>query len=350
MSCTMPWTPLFEAGPIAPSRLVGLPYFSRSDWGADESLRFAADGTELFPTAYFPVQTLTVHHTVTANNDPDPVGTVQSIYRFHAVDPAAAYGDIGYHFLIDELGRVYEGRFSDDDGTPAHDAQQRMVNAAHVGGFNAGNIGVALLGDLTGRQPALAARSTLVHLLAALAVAHDLDAVGTTDYVNPISGAQRQIRTISGHRDWLANECPGNSFAPTLEQLRLDVAALVSTFGKGRHRFGVPHVEVGMNRPSGAARVGRAAGSAALYAGTAALFVVPVVAVIWPVSSARADIAAAVITASFDPGTGVLTATGDGAPNAITVSRTTSGTILVNGGAVAITVVCPPPPTPLASS
>lgn len=129
-------------------------------------------------------------------------------------------------------GRVYEGRFSGDDGIPGHDEQERMVTAAHVGGFNAGNIGVAVLGDLTARQPTLAARSSLSHLLAALASAHHLDAAGTTNYVNPISGARKLVPTISGHRDWLATECPGNTFGPTLEQLRLDVAALVSTYGR----------------------------------------------------------------------------------------------------------------------
>lgn len=196
-------------------------------------MRFAADGTELFPTAFFPVQTLTVHHTVTANDDPDPTATVQSIYEFHAVHPAAAFGDIGYHFLIDELGRVYEGRFSGTDGVPAHDGNEQMVNAAHVGGFNAGNIGVALLGDFTGRLPSTSARRSLARLLAALAVGHRLDALGTTAYVNPISGAQKVIRTVSGHRDWLATDCPGDAFAPMLEQLRHEVAALVSTFGKG---------------------------------------------------------------------------------------------------------------------
>ena len=51
-------------------RWSGLTYLSRAGWGADESLRFEPDGTEKFPTAFFDVQTLTVHHTVTANSRP----------------------------------------------------------------------------------------------------------------------------------------------------------------------------------------------------------------------------------------------------------------------------------------
>ena len=33
---------------------------SRTDWGADETLRYTADGTEIWPPEYYPVQTLTV--------------------------------------------------------------------------------------------------------------------------------------------------------------------------------------------------------------------------------------------------------------------------------------------------
>jgi len=52
-----------------------------------------------------------------------------------------------------------------------------------------------------------------------------LDPLGTTAYVNPISGATRTVATLAGHRDWAATECPGNTFYPSLPQLRIDVAA-----------------------------------------------------------------------------------------------------------------------------
>ena len=42
------------------------------------------------------------------------------------------------------------------------------------------------------------------------------------------------------------------------------------------------------------------------------------------------------VTASFDPTSGVLSVFGDALDNTITVSRDAAGTILVNGGAVAI--------------
>jgi hypothetical protein len=207
---------------------TGVRYLSRRGWGADESLRFGPDGTESFPTAFFDVQTLTVHHTVTANTDPDPAATVRAIYYFHAV--TEDYGDIGYHLLVDQYGTVYEGRYSGPDPLPVFGPRSvgplpSMVNGAHIAGFNAGNVGVALLGDLTGVGPTPAARLALTRVLAVLAGATALDPLGTTAYVNPISGATRTVRTLAGHRDWAATECPGNTFYPTLPQLRIDVAA-----------------------------------------------------------------------------------------------------------------------------
>ena len=113
--CT-PSTPSTARPPDDPDRVRGwngLTYLSRAGWGADESLRFEPDGTEKFPTAFFDVQTLTVHHTVTANSDPDPAATVRAIYFFQCI--TEDFGDIGYHLLIDQAGTVYEGRYSGPD-------------------------------------------------------------------------------------------------------------------------------------------------------------------------------------------------------------------------------------------
>ncbi len=212
-------------------RSEGFRYLDRSGWEANESYRFQPDGTEIFPPAYFNVQTLTVHHTVTANSDENPAATVRAIYFDQAV--TKGWGDIGYHLMIDQAGTVYEGRYSGSDSVPVFGPRRvgpypSMVNAAHVGGFNAGNIGIALLGDLTSTGPTEAAYSSLTHALAALAAVTRLDPLGSTNYVNPISGATRTVRTIAGHRDWGATECPGNAFYPDLPQLRQDVAGLMA--------------------------------------------------------------------------------------------------------------------------
>jgi hypothetical protein len=206
--------------------VAGCLYLSRAAWGADESLRFDAAGTERFPPVYWPVQTVTVHHTATVNDDPDPAARVRAIYRFQAVDED--FGDIGYHFLIDEAGRVYEGRWSGPDAVPGFDATGRMVNAAHVGGFNAGNVGIALLGTFTDRAPTGPARRSLTLLLAVILGWHRIDPMATVGYVNPISGVTRSVAAIPGHRDWAPTLCPGDVLGGELDAIRQDVATLLS--------------------------------------------------------------------------------------------------------------------------
>ena len=220
---------------------------SRADWGADESLRFAADGTEVWPPAHYPVQVATVHHTATKNNDSDPGATVRAIYRYHAVDNG--WGDIGYQYLIDESGLVYEGRWSGTKSTSceleggdasdfAHETTDldgdgvldEMTTAAHTGGANSGNLGLALLGEFTdhprtGGEPKAAAVTALEDVLTELGHRHALDPTGEVLYVNPVNGDQKLVDTISGHRDWASTECPGDNLFGQLPTIRTNVAA-----------------------------------------------------------------------------------------------------------------------------
>jgi N-acetylmuramoyl-L-alanine amidase/Purple acid Phosphatase, N-terminal domain len=189
---------------------------TRCEWGADESLMTWAP-------EYYPAQKFTVHHTATSNGDTDPAATVRAIYRYQAVD--RGFGDIGYQYLIDESGRVYEGRYSGTDSYPGHDANGvNVVTAAHVGGFNSGNTGIALLGTLTSLDPTPAAQDSLEHLLGELSVRHSIDPHGESQYVNPVNGVTKDVANISGHRDWAATECPGGTLYAQLPAIR-DAAA-----------------------------------------------------------------------------------------------------------------------------
>ena len=201
----------------------------RAGWGADESLRFDSSGKEVWPPAFWPIQKLIVHHTDTQNGDPDPAATVRSIYYYHAV--TQGWGDIGYNFLIDESGRIYEGRHSRDYApgeTPTgQDASGRGVTGAHAQGFNSGTVGIALLGTLTSRDATAAARDALERLLAWEAYSTGIDPEASSTYVNPVSGQQATFPNIAGHRDVGATECPGSTFYATLPAIRADVAARV---------------------------------------------------------------------------------------------------------------------------
>lgn len=214
-------------------------YLSRAAWGADESYRLNPDGTLDTPPAFYGVQTLTVHHSGEDNPIDDPIQHVRGIYYTHAV--TNDWGDIGYQLLIDKFGRVFEGVYSDADPIPVFgpepgaDGRPQMVNGAHVGGFNAGNIGICVLGNTMITPPTAAAVRSLTIVLALLAKATNLDPEGTTSYVNPVSGAQATLRTISGHRDWHtanpaagATLCCGDSLYGQLPAIRTRAAALVN--------------------------------------------------------------------------------------------------------------------------
>ena len=199
-------------------------------WGANEAYRYDANGDVLWAPEFHPVQKLIVHHTATGNADPDPAATVRSIYYYHAV--TQGWGDIGYNFLIDEAGRVYEGRYSREyaagESPTGEDLSNRGVTGGHALNFNAGTVGVALLGTLTSRDTTAAARDAMERILAWKAERHGLDPQATSLYTNPVNGTQATIPNISGHRDVSSTECPGDAFYATLPALRSAVAGRIS--------------------------------------------------------------------------------------------------------------------------
>lgn len=215
--------------PSATAASVSQPAITlRAGWGADESLRYDASGNEIWPPAFYPVQKLIVHHTATQNGDPDPRATIRSIYYYHTV--TQGWGDIGYNFLIDEAGTIYEGRHTFDPPSaspPGEDSRGDGVTAAHATGYNSGTVGIALLGTLTNQDATPAARAALEQLLAWEADRHGIDPQGSSLYTNPVNGTQATFPNIAGHRDVAATECPGGAFYATLPTIRTDVATML---------------------------------------------------------------------------------------------------------------------------
>lgn len=199
------------------------PVIPRSSWGCDESLM-------TWTPEFHPVQKLICHHTATQNSDPDPPATIRSIYYYHAV--TQNWGDIGYNFLVDESGRIYEGRYSRvyaaGESPTGEDAAGNGVTGAHAYQYNSGTVGIALLGTLSSTDATPAGRSAIEKVLAWKAAAHGIDPNGQARYVNPVTGVATTFPNISGHRDVTATECPGAKFYSTLPTVRGDVAALIS--------------------------------------------------------------------------------------------------------------------------
>jgi len=205
---------------------------TRSGWGADESIRFDRLGDERWYRAYFPLQKLVVHHTAGSNTDTNPAATVRAIYHYHAV--TQDWGDIGYQYLIDSAGRVYEGRFSRDywngANPTADDGSGLIVQGGHARQHNAGTMGIALLGTFTTVQPTTAARASLVRMLAWASAAHGINPTGSSTYVNPVTGLTRTTPNIGGHRNYNSTGCPGGALYALLPTIRSQVSAQVNAW------------------------------------------------------------------------------------------------------------------------
>lgn len=198
---------------------------SREGWGADPALM-------TWSPEFYATKKLVVHHTDTSDDYSDGAGAqaqIRSIYYYHSV--TQGWGDIGYNFLIDKFGTIYEGRYSRDyaGASPTgDDATGRGVTGAHTKGWNSGTVGIALLGTLTTHDATPAARDALERLLAWEASRNGIDPQATEPFTNPVSGATITTPNIAGHRDYVATACPGDAFYPTLPTIRADTAALVA--------------------------------------------------------------------------------------------------------------------------
>ena len=202
---------------------------SRAEWGADESLR---KGTP----SHADISRLAVHHTVTTNNDPDPRATVRAIYAYHT--QSNGWADIGYNFLVDAQGRIYEGRYSrayaSGEPVTGEDSAGRGVIGAHAAGNNTGSVGVSVLGTFTDVAPTAAALDAVGNLLAWKADRHGIDPKGNATWYNA-DGSPKTLPTIVGHRDVGQTACPGDKLYALLPSIRDDVAAEVSNaYGQTR--------------------------------------------------------------------------------------------------------------------
>jgi peptidoglycan/xylan/chitin deacetylase (PgdA/CDA1 family) len=141
-------------------------------------------------------------------------------------------GDISYNFLIDEEGRIYEGRYSRPyrrgESPTGQDRSGNGVAAAHAYGHNSGTVGMAMLGSFTRLDVTPPARAALERLVAWIAATHQIDPSGSSVYRNPVNGNESVFPNIAGHRDVNQTECPGRTFYGTLPRVRSDVTALIA--------------------------------------------------------------------------------------------------------------------------
>ncbi|MFD7204104.1 peptidoglycan recognition protein [Streptomyces sp. NPDC059893] len=189
---------------------------TRKGWGADETLREANFGYTSKVKAVF------VHHSVTGNNYScsQAPSVIRGIYRYHV--KSMGWRDIGYNFLVDKCGNIYEGRAG---------GVAKPVKGAHTLGFNTNSMGVAVLGTFSSSKPPAAAVTGLARLAAWKLGLYGGNPSGKTYLTSAGGNLYRKgesvrLNVISGHRDGFATECPGRLLYDKLGTARSTSASL----------------------------------------------------------------------------------------------------------------------------
>ena len=177
------------------------PIVMRAGWNADESIRREP------PQYADSLRLAVVHHTAGGNDytQEDAPAVVRAIELYHV--KGNGWNDIGYNFLVDRFGTVYEGRYGGVD---------KNVVGAHALGFNHGSVGVAVIGTYVDTTPAQAVLDALARLLAwRLDLAH-VDPLSLAPVISGGSerypaGTSIGLRAISGHTDTGLTACPGRA-------------------------------------------------------------------------------------------------------------------------------------------
>jgi hypothetical protein len=199
---------------------AGPPIVPRADWGGDRVIPRARP-------SYGAVEVAFVHHTDGGNayGPDDSAAIVLAIAKYHR--DTKGWNDVGYNFLVDRYGRIFEGRAGGTD---------LPVIGAHAQGYNARSTGVAILGSFTGEPATEQALDAVARLLGWKLPIHGAPVLGTQVVVSAGGATNRYrygtrvaLQRINGHRDGDSTACPGNRLYAQLPDLRARAAKLAVT-------------------------------------------------------------------------------------------------------------------------
>jgi N-acetylmuramoyl-L-alanine amidase len=201
------------AAPAAPRAAATRPVpamVSRARWGADESI------VKHPPEYTTDVQVLFVHHTATSNDYScsQSASIVRGIELYHV--RSKGWNDIGYNFLVDKCGTLFEGRKGGAD---------LPVLGAHTLGFNSHSSAIAVIGNYSDRGVSATVRGVIAQVAAYKVGAYGhlpsgrvaLTSNGSDRYPK---GTVVTLNRISGHRNTGRTECPGNALYAQLGAIR----------------------------------------------------------------------------------------------------------------------------------
>ncbi len=192
---------------------------SRDTWCTDPRCDYT-EGLE-----YRPVTHLIVHHTVSGNSSTNWAAVVRAIWSFHHTRgcPDSCWGDVGYNYLVDMNGLLYEGHLGGDD-----------VVGIHAAAANAGSMALSFIGTFTapdypnlpGIPPPQAMKDSAAELFAWKADKNGIDVYGSSE----LPDADWMLPHLMGHRDvYGTTECPGDQAYAILPWLRDQVNQRINT-------------------------------------------------------------------------------------------------------------------------
>ena len=223
----------FEGSVVSPQgALVLRPRIvSRAEWGADETWRDPVPriGTTLLAGI--------VHHTASTNSYTPEEAPAQMRNLYAYFTKSLNYADMGYNFLVDKYGTIYEGRSGCTYGATNCDSPTMPVQGAHTAGLNENTFGVSAIGNydvLAPENPAAMVES-ISSLMAWKLAPYGLDpnanayilSTDTSGSSKYSAGQTAITQVISGHRDVGRTVCPGRYLYPYLTDIRARVTALL---------------------------------------------------------------------------------------------------------------------------
>ncbi|HEY5889763.1 MAG TPA: N-acetylmuramoyl-L-alanine amidase [Acidimicrobiia bacterium] len=203
--------------PPAPSWAGASFVMDRSNWDTQGCRREGAE------TDYSSARAVVIHHTAASNSytaDQVP-GIILGHCLYHV--NGRGWDDIGYNFLVDRFGGVWEGRTG---------SKSSPVQGAHTAGFNSQTQGVAMMGNFDIAAPSTANIDGLRMIVNWLTGWHSIDPNGSVSLtagsgaVGFDPGEVFTSETIVGHRDLGSTSCPGDIFYATLISFRATIVPL----------------------------------------------------------------------------------------------------------------------------
>ncbi|MBO8190421.1 N-acetylmuramoyl-L-alanine amidase [Streptomyces oryzae] len=189
---------------------------TRKGWGANEKLREAGHAYTKTVKAAF------VHHTAMSNvyACKQAPSIIRAMYRYHV--KSSKWRDIGYNFLVDKCGTIYEGRAG---------GVAKPVMGAHTYGFNSNSTGIAVLGSFDKHRPSKRAVDAVAKLTAWKLGLFGVGADGKTWLKSGggnkfRKGQKVSFHTVSGHKDGYVTDCPGARLYGKLGAIRTAAARL----------------------------------------------------------------------------------------------------------------------------